>query len=105
MSIKWGVVAQSSQARDSCKKILDRAETYVSYFVFLVTNIKNDDVLIKLLTVSRPYSSISYKSRFYYLHGPKFARANTKVDYNPVLTSELTELNGLTLSKRAEPSF
>ena len=45
MSIKWGVVAQSLLARDSCKKILDRAETYVFYFVFLVTNIKNDDVL------------------------------------------------------------
>lgn len=61
MSIKWGrVVALSLRARDSCKKILDRAETYVFYFVFLVTNIKNDDVLIKLLTVSRPYSSISY---------------------------------------------
>ena len=49
MSIKWGVVAQSPRARDSCKKILDHAETYVSYFVFLVTNIKknqkNDDVL------------------------------------------------------------
>ena len=29
MSIKWGVVAQSLRARDSCKKILDRAETYV----------------------------------------------------------------------------
>ena len=61
MSIKWGVVAQSLRARDSCKKTLDRAETYVSYFVFLVTNIKNDYVLIKVLTVSRPYSSISYE--------------------------------------------
>ena len=43
--MKWGVVAQTPRARDSCKKILDRAETYVFYFVFLVTNIKNDDVL------------------------------------------------------------
>lgn len=60
MSIKWGVVAQSPRARDSCKKILDRAETYVSYFVFLVTNIKNDNMLIKLLGAARPYLSISY---------------------------------------------
>ena len=58
--MKWGVVAQTPRARDSCKKILDRAETYVFYFVFLVTNIKNDDVLIKLLSVSRPHFSISY---------------------------------------------
>lgn len=48
MSIKWGVVAQSLRARDSYKKTLDRAETYVSYFVFLVTNTKND--CVKLLT-------------------------------------------------------
>lgn len=48
--MKWGVAAQSLRARDSCKKILDHAETYVSYFVFLVTNIKNDYVLIKVLT-------------------------------------------------------
>lgn len=61
MSIKWGVVAQSLRARDSCKKTLDPAETYVSYFVFLVTNIKHDYVLIKVHTVSRPYSSISYE--------------------------------------------
>ena len=40
MSMKWGVTAQSLRARDSCKKILDRAKTYVSYFVFLVSNIK-----------------------------------------------------------------
>lgn len=58
MSIKWGVVAQSLRARDSCKKTLDRAETYVSYFVFLVTNTKNDYVLSYSL---RPYSSISYE--------------------------------------------
>lgn len=38
--MKWGVAAQSLRARDSCKKILDRAKTYVSYFVFLVSNIK-----------------------------------------------------------------
>lgn len=55
------MVAQSLLARDSCKKTLDRAETYVYYFVFLVTNIKHDYVLIKVLTVSRPYSSISYE--------------------------------------------
>lgn len=48
--MKWGVAAQSLRARDSCKKILDRAKTYLSYFVFLVTNIKNDCVLIKVLT-------------------------------------------------------
>ena len=43
--MKGGVTAQSLRARDSCKKVLDRAETYVFYFVFLVTNIKNDDAL------------------------------------------------------------
>lgn len=63
--MKWGVVAQSPRARESCKKILDRAETYESYFVFLVANIKNGDVLSYSLLpgLIRPFLMKSMQKR------------------------------------------